>query len=582
MSGKVLLLQQNANFAAIADESIHCCVTSPPYFSLRDYGTARWINAGDPDCDHKVGRFETLTPVSVKQLSNAGSAGHQARGICPKCGAMRIDDQIGMETTAEKYVGNMVMVFREIKRILHPSGTVWLNLGDSYAGSANSGGAGLQDGKNKSFRLEGLGNKTGEGIKPKDLVGIPWMVAFALRADGWYLRRDIIWSKPNPMPESVTDRPATEHEYIFLLSKSSRYYFDMDAIRVPHAEDTLPRALRGLSSENKWDSGAPGQSKAHTFSKGRSNKRKEFETLRGGDSFRDEHGRLLVNPDGRNKRSVWEVDADLITEFYEFLDWKRAHKENGSVWEISTKPYHGAHFATYPPDLIEPCILAGASERGVCPKCRSPWVRVVFTETELESGRRVVGLSDKTFGARNNSPDGKTGLHHDRFSKMIGWRPTCDLDCGQYMLVNLWQELPRSNKEKLPDDQFELMQLGIKLLQRRLCEFWQGAETIPAVVFDPFVGSGTTVEVARKHGRSGIGGDLSFEYLEFAKERLQLDKLELWVSGVLAPAIESVAEGHKNKLEKGIQPGNVVNSIHKERKEKSVRDLPLFGGIKND
>jgi hypothetical protein len=153
-----------------------------------------------------------------------------------------------------------------------------------------------------------------------------------------------------------------------------------------------------------------------------------------------------------------------------------------------------------------------------------------------------VGLSDKTFETRNNSPDDKTGLHHERFTTTIGWRPTCDLDCGQYMLLNLWQDVPRSNKAKLPDDQFELMKLGIVLLQRRLCAFWESAETIPAVVFDPFVGSGTTLEVARKHGRSGIGGDLSFEYLQFATERLELDKLDQWVSGELVPAIESLAD----------------------------------------
>ena len=233
-------------------ESVHTCVTSPPYFGLRDYGAA---------------------------------------------------GQIGLESTPDEYVAKMVEVFREVRRVLRDDGTVWLNLGDSYANDGKWGGetggkqAYLDDSNRKRV---GRGKRT-TGLKAKELVGIPWRVAFALRADGWYLRQDIIWSKPNPMPESVTDRCTKSHEYIFLLAKSRRYYFDHEAIKEP--------SVRGAAG-SKFDSG-----KTAVHQLNRSSKKNHIE-------------------DGtRHKRDVWTV---------------------------TTKPFKGAHFATFPPDLIEPCILAGA------------------------------------------------------------------------------------------------------------------------------------------------------------------------------------------------------------------------------
>lgn len=271
--------------------SVQCAVTSPPYYGLRDYGVA---------------------------------------------------GQIGLEPTPEAYVENLVSVFREVRRVLKDDGTLWLNLGDSYAGSGRGPEGGLSKGEN--FReLEGKHKPyVSDVIKPKDLIGIPWMVAFALRADGWYLRQDIIWNKPNPMPESVTDRCTKAHEYIFLLTKSRVYYYNQDAIRVPYAEASLPRALRGTSENNKWADGAPG-STAHTISQPRKNVRKQFEKehggggsgLKGHSGYTAADGRLLINPLGRNK-------------------W--------SVWEVPTVAYKEAHFATFPPDLIQPCILAGSKE----------------------------------------------------------------------------------------------------------------------------------------------------------------------------------------------------------------------------
>jgi DNA modification methylase len=243
----------------LESNSIDCCITSPPYFGLRDYGT---------------------------------------------------DEQIGLEETPEQFVSALVEVFREVKRVLKDDGTLWLNLGDSYAGS---GGAGNQFGQlDKGLaKYKQSGNPKYIGLKPKDLIGIPWRVAFALQADGWYLRQDIIWHKPNPMPESVTDRCTKAHEYIFLLSKSQRYYFDNESIKEDNA-DPLRKSYQSGSRSN-------GKNKDRN------------------DNDLSERTKDWI-PDGRNKRSVWTV---------------------------TTKPYSGAHFATFPQDLIEPCIKAGCPIDGI-------------------------------------------------------------------------------------------------------------------------------------------------------------------------------------------------------------------------
>ena len=245
------------------DNSINCVVTSPPYWGLRDYGK---------------------------------------------------DGQIGLEQEPEEYIANMVDVFKEVKRVLRDDGTLWLNIGDSYSGSGK-GPAGNLGKKHNERHLE---NKTGglvpKGTKPKDLVGIPWMLAFALRADGWYLRQDIIWAKPNVMPESVRDRCTKSHEYLFLLTKSPKYYYDHVAIKEPVSEVSLKRAQSG------WKSNRP--------------------SAKAGPNGVDveQMGTRFVNPEGRNKRDVWF---------------------------IPTASFKGAHFAVMPERLVEPCILAGCPEGGV-------------------------------------------------------------------------------------------------------------------------------------------------------------------------------------------------------------------------
>lgn len=212
-------------------ESIQTCITSPPYYGLRDYGTSSW-DGGDPDCEHRTMR-DRRSDNSKKQKTNrgnvVGSMEIKVGQQCPLCGALRIDSQIGLEKTMYDYIDNLTLVFQYIKEIMKDNGTLWLNLGDSYAnsGQINSDGRRGFSGK----KGDGIMNKTIKGLHPKNLLGIPWKVAFALQRSGWILRQEIIWNKSNPMPSSVTDRPTRSHEQIFLFSKSPHYYYDCDAIR---------------------------------------------------------------------------------------------------------------------------------------------------------------------------------------------------------------------------------------------------------------------------------------------------------------------------------------------------------------
>ena len=247
------------------DGSVQTCVTSPPYWGLRDY---------------------------------------------------RIDGQLGLEATPEEYVANMVEVFREVKRVLRDDGTLWLNLGDSYAARGYSGGMNSLQKPHQATKAVGF-RSAPPGLKSKDIVGIPWRVAFALQEDGWYLRSDIIWHKPNPMPESVTDRPTRAHEYIFLLTKSATYYYDSDAIaEATVLPDSIGQTLSGWGGQKSIARPVAG-----------------------------------VSPSGNEKNNARYVG--------------QATRNRRTVWTITAKPYSGAHFATFPPELPEVCIKAGSSEGNV-------------------------------------------------------------------------------------------------------------------------------------------------------------------------------------------------------------------------
>ena len=327
----------------LPDASVNCCVTSPPYWGLRDYGTAKW-EGGDPACDHlrpRMGGNGDKSPINGMGSDRDESVGlQQYRDICRKCGARRIDSQIGLEQSPEAYVAELVAVFREVWRVLRDDGTLWLNLGDSY--NAYNGNRG----RSTSFQaatdealpdLPGGAGLTCKELKPKDIVGIPWRVAFALQADGWYLRQDIIWHKPNPMPESVTDRCTKAHEYIFLLSKSARYYYDAEAIKEPAADPAREKRCEG---ENAYRGQAAIRPRGAT---------RRHRKPAGWDTGAGAHG--TIHRDGRAK----EV---------EYTETEATNRNKRSVWTIPTAPYSGAHFATFPPALIRPCILAGCPVGG--------------------------------------------------------------------------------------------------------------------------------------------------------------------------------------------------------------------------
>lgn len=357
----------------LPDETVHCCVTSPPYYGLRDYGTARW-DGGLPDCDHMMLRGSQGSTGERSDRTHTQRVPY--KDTCGRCGATRVDQQIGLERTPEEFVARLVEVFREVRRVLRADGTCWVNLGDSYATGAGKVGE-CPGGGEQGERWRGAGPKDQDprrsaprgpmtspnrmplpGLKPKDLIGIPWMVAFALRADDWWLRSDVVWAKGNGMPESVKDRPTRAHEYIFLLSKSERYFYDYEAVKEPVAESTPARYNRARSDDHKYANGGPGgQTIARTF----------------GHMKQDGHGRRHA---GFNER--------------EFSGDPRETRNLRSWWLFNTEPNPEAHFACMPLRLAERCILAGCPPGGTV---LDPFAGAGTTGLAcLKHGREFVGI----------------------------------------------------------------------------------------------------------------------------------------------------------------------------------------------
>ncbi len=288
----------------LPDQSVHTCVTSPPYYGLRDYG---------------------------------------------------VEGQIGLEETPTEFIARLVAVFREVRRVLRDDGTIWVNMGDSYAGSWGAHGRGdMGVGVSTISQRQVTASQrkakatTHAEYKPKDLMGMPWRLAFALQDDGWYLRQDIIWHKPNPMPESTRDRCTKAHEYIFLLSKSRNYHCEMRAIREPAAQSSLARWAQDVESQAGSDR-VPGKTNGRMKAVGGARAKR--------DSFlRDDSKREQAIPGQR--RGTHRPDRAES-------EWDIASRNKRSVWTVPTQSYKGAHFATFPPDLIRPCILAGAPRGGV-------------------------------------------------------------------------------------------------------------------------------------------------------------------------------------------------------------------------
>jgi len=423
----------------LKDQSVHCITTSPAYWGLRDYSANKefktkreadsWTERSAKSWNRLYGsdRLRYLPQPSTEKYDKEGKAagwiGHirfetlWEDGIwCPH----------GLEETPEQYVTHTLEVFKELWRVLRDDGTVWLNMGDCYSGSNST--------KEAAINPDSISYKSGQtrggiseakgivkGLKPKDLLMMPARVAMALQADGWYLRSDIIWNKPNPMPESVTDRPTKSHEYIFLLTKNARYFYDQDAIREPvgnkdRSVNTTPYKGNGTESTggklNKW---------------------------------MEEHGGRY-HPSSRNIRSVWE---------------------------ICPQPRPEAHFATFPDEIPRRCIKAGTSEYGCCPKCGAPYQRIV----EASGGT----IGESWHPHENDEVTGQVGGFTSEGYKreFKGWQPGCKCDAG---------------------------------------------DPVPCVVLDPFMGSGTTLKVARDLKRDAIGIEINPEYVKIARERLRLNE----------------------------------------------------------
>jgi DNA modification methylase len=339
-----------------------------------------------------------------------------------------VEGQYGLEATPEEHVERIVEVFREVRRVLRSDGTAWVNYGDCYAtgagkvGECPGGGAQGEAWKDRGAMTQ-PNRMPIKGLKPKDLVGMPWRIAFALQADGWWLRCDVVWAKRNCMPESVEDRPTRSHEYVFLLSKSSRYFYDATAVREDDKGQDHPRSVLGGQPSLEPSGGllAP-----HSG----------LRTVDGRDGM------------GRNLRSVW--------------------------W-LATAPFPLAHFATFPPALVEPCIKAGTSEKGCCAECGAPWERT--TETTYEKGYRSGHLGFKAKGDGNGMKDMSEYPALDKIVKTTGWRPTCD----------------------------------------------HGGAPVPCIVLDCFGGAGTVGLVADRLGRDAILIELNPAYARMAEKRIRED-----------------------------------------------------------
>jgi len=393
----ILLLNGNALHIPLATGSVQCVITSPPYWGLRDYGLPPTIWDGHPQCKHRWGKEHLITNTPPRDHHGAYAFG-DTRGqeparkgttltasqgaFCRRCGAWR--GTLGLEPTPELYVEHLVAIFREIRRVLRPDGTTWLNLGDSYAnighpkGNPGNGKAAYASQEGIHMRWE---KGRGTDLKNKDIVGIPWMVAFALRADGWYLRSDVIWHKPNPMPESVTDRPTKAHEYVFLLTKSEKYFYDHNAIREPQTGNAHSRG-KGLTPKTRPD---------------------DEKLICANHRFHLSTSQYVDIPGGRNRRSVWT---------------------------IPTQAYSGAHFAAFPERLVEPMLLAGTSAHGCCPACGAPYARITESvKGESPSANHSSFKRGKSKLAREHlSPVGEGERTIER--RTIGWRPTCKCNAG--------------------------------------------------------------------------------------------------------------------------------------------------------
>lgn len=510
----------------IQSDSVQCVVTSPPYYGLRSYKTSTLVWGGEASCEHRWSTSVQKETRGVKgstlgyELDFTCRRFDKESSLCGRCGAFRghlglepVHDcgawARGAEPCAVCYICHIRTVFAEVRRVLRKDGTLWLNLGDTYSTSSggvhkasNSGRAAGRIAESGELRQPNRG-KMLPGLKPKDLMGLPWRCALALQADGWYLRKDIIWAKPNPMPESTEDRPTSAHEYLFLMSKSEIYFCDMVAVREPMTETSINRLMQ-TNFKNQ-----SGGHKAREQLRHRSSRRAlegaHDRLVRALDwQEKDEYWHLGDPAAGRNRRDVWTVAIEPFS--MEFCTGCKRHYDGAEYAALPPSPADlsarirtcicGAtdkwlsHFATFPQGLVEPCVLAGTSERGGCSACGVPWKRVEERPQPPRSTPEVgAPMNDRDGGLTRQNGMERVGMSHkaydawmkDNPARTVGWEAQC------------------------------------------ACE---GASTKPCVVLDPFMGSGTVAMVALRAGREFLGIDLNEDYVLLAGARIAAEKYQ--------------------------------------------------------
>lgn len=440
-SNKIYQTDCLSGLKLLPDNSVDCCVTSPPYFNQRNYGTAEWIG-GDEKCKHE--QLPTLLNRNQNKNKKETVEGCVVyKDECSICGAIKKDKQIGLETTLQEYIDNLVEIFEEVKRVLKPTGQLWLNIGDTYSNfksgkiieqtiSANKKVRAI-DAEDAHHRNPELLKK--QGFKNKDLMMVPARLAIALQESGWYLRNDIIWAKATSgmerngscMPESVKDRFVSAHEHIFLLTKNDRYFFDAHAVKEPINEDSILRSKRGF----------------------------------------------LTN-------KLTDINGNFENRSHEYIESGLANMRN--VWRINLQPgSSGEHIAGYPEKLVEPCVKAGTSEYGCCKDCGKPYDRIL----------------EKTHDLNVSWAPGTRDYHKLEISKgRHGGTSSFLTDTVQQFKSSGWQKTCKCETD----------------------------EIVPAIVLDPFMGSGTTAFTSLKLGRKFIGFELNENYIKFANERIRTMK----------------------------------------------------------
>jgi DNA modification methylase len=494
-------------------------VTSPPYWGLRSYGTPPVVWGGDPACVHefgaavekKGGGIQPGGKVRWQHDVDARPHGHATvagGAFCVHCGAWR--GELGLEPSVFQYIEHMVEVFDLVRELLHDDGVCFVNIGDTYITRPNGGigenstinGQGSQAASREaSSRMSRQRNRG--PLKMKDMALVPQRLAIALQDAGWWVRQDIIWAKPNPMPGSYKDRFTTAHEYVWLLAKSERYFFDDEAVKEPSSPNSHARMARAHGGY-----APPGQDKHSGILAPRANRKDLPEGQANLGAFRDAQRAGGVNPKARDRRpGGWAEGAgshkDLIGRYprpkqnesfsavvVDLVGMRRKR----DVWTIPTTPYSGSHYATFPEALVEPCILSGTSAHGHCPRCGAGWRRVMGEPIPAPgegsgnkerkdrsehggvppNGNEAIGKQNQAFGVPWSPSVPVT----------IGWEPTCDCH------------------------------------EKVRCEDTCLLQPVAAVVFDPFMGTGTVAKVATRLGRNYLGCDLDTKNEALQAERL--------------------------------------------------------------